>query len=705
MRIHETHLLPVVSTRQVFTHQPLVRSLLAAGLACSLMLSGCSRDPGEQALNNATVTLASLDVGVGSQLPPELTRTKLQSVISDLEPLTTGDSPQAGDAAVLLGMAHRGMALQDFKQIAANERDLSLAYPAIRTQLHNWEMNNATATATAQYDPAPELADIDDQIAAKQKNIAKAEAKAKEIENTISSLLAQVNDRLNQAADLRKQAGQLKLQMADVSATEGLALAKQVRELSRRADKLEFEARELKNKADQLGLDQKAAAEEIKKFKTQIELLGKARLSVQQRASLAEKTAADARGRAQQAGDDIADRLENADHGVIVQRQTIDAAYEPVLNQLSKALRSAQSGSSARRSTAKLTIGQIQQSIGDVHFTHALSLEGYADLLTELADADPALANAAQYADHARQAREAAIADRSAAFDAYKSAIDAYNGAGARGEVKTLIEQANTKLRQLAGKVGAGAVDAQALSNLQDEAASETQEQDDAANERANESDASNAAEGDDESQLRQMLRDMATAFADGHAVEGIAMIEPASDADAAILDKMDELMAGTNALDSATEAAFGQKFSEWALANMGQGQVNMSMNPQEMFNNIDDLDIRISGDQAVAISPQAGTPDITFHKVNGQWKMVLDMKSLMAGAMPAGTSQDSLDKMLGMFPELYDAQAQAYQEIVQEVKDGTLQSNQAVAVRLQTKLQPVMMKLMQAMMPDMGGG
>ena len=679
------------------------RFVLIAGCACTLLLGGCQRDPADEALDQASIRLASLDVGLGTHMPPQLTRDKLHQIITDMEPLIAASSPQAGDASVLLAMAQRGLALQDSADLAQRERELVNLFPKTRARLHAWVMNNATATATATYDPTPEFDDIASQVLARQKDIATQEARAKEIESQISNLLEQVSTRLGHSADLRKQAGALKLQIPDVSATEGLALAKQVRELGRQADTIEFEARDIKNKTDQLRLDDRAVIQEIKKLKIQIGLLSSARSAVEKRAQQAEKTAAQARGLAQLAGDAISELLESPDTGIIGLRESLDTDYDPIISQLETATRSARSGTTARRSSAQRAIGQIQQSLGDVHFAHALGLESYANLLDEITDATPALPNAAQYADRASQAKEAAIQARTHAFDAYTAALSAYEATGARGDVKDLIDQANNKLRELAGRVGAGAVDAQALEDLQNSMADETapdksQADSAAANDSAIDS-------GDEEAALRQAIQTATDAFKSGDTEAGIAFIEPATDADAAIVDRLGSLATSSSALDAATEAAFGEKFTQWAKSNAPANANMGAMNPDDLLgDDLKNLDIRIQGDQAVAISSTPNVPDIKFRKVDGQWKMVLDMADMMSQSMPAGLPPDSVSKMIGILPDLFDAQAVAFSELAQEVKDGTLESNQAVAVKLQTKLQPVMTKLMQSMMPSGGG-
>lgn len=682
------------------THMPLRNGVLrlaaAAGLAATLILAGCSEDADEQALDQASIKLASVDVGVGSQMPPKETARQFREVISAMQPLASGDHAHAGDAAVLLAMAQRGLGLQAAAKVAEMDREARNELPKIRAHLRAWLKHSTAAEAEGAYDPAPEITQIDAEVRSRQQDIQRVEASKAEIQDRISGLMDQVQERVTRAAELRNEAGTLRLQMPNVSATEGLALSERIRTLSREADALEFEARELKNQADQLGLDERAANLEIEKFRTQVELLGQSRVAVEGRGTAAQRSAADARGYAQEAAESLADLIENS---LVAKRAAIDAAAAEAVSQMQTAARSARSGTTARRNSAQLAIGQSQQGLGDAHWAHAMGLDAYASLMNELAAADPALPNASQYAQRAAEAREKATNAKRAAFEAYTAAVSAYESAGARGDAGDRMNEAMQRLRELAAVVGAGVVDADALSQLEDSAPD--QDESAGASDPAPGSDV--AASTDPEAELRAALDAAIQASDEGRYSDAARMLHPDTDADAPLVPLLTDLLAATEELDGATEAAFGQRFTRWAEEN-ATGDSMGDMNPSIFANSAaEDWDIRVQGDEAIALTGDPAQPEIRFRRVEGEWKMLLNMDALGGAEVP----EQFAASMAELMPEILNASTEAFREAAAGVESGALQSNQAVQVTIQTKMQAIGMKVMQKMMESgaMPGG
>jgi hypothetical protein len=113
-------------------HRTALRLALAAGCAVALTLGGCSDDPAEQALDNASVTLASLDVGVGTQIPPAESNKRFSEVVAEMQPIASGGETYSADASVLLAMAQRGLALQSAAEVSEAERAALDIMPKLR---------------------------------------------------------------------------------------------------------------------------------------------------------------------------------------------------------------------------------------------------------------------------------------------------------------------------------------------------------------------------------------------------------------------------------------------------------------------------------------------------------------------------------------------------------------------------------------------
>jgi chromosome segregation ATPase len=670
-----------------------------------MALAGCGRDDGEQALSDATIKLAALDVGVGTRMPEGVSTQTYNEVVQSMQPLASGQGALAADAAVLLSNAQRGLGIHHAAEAAELEKNALNMMPGIRARLRAWQMHNAAAAAAAAYDPAPELARIDADVRARQEDAERVRAAKQEIEQRIAGLLNQVADRLSQASALRDQAGSLQLQIPAVSATEGLALAEQIRELSRQADKLEFEARDLKNQADNLALDVASAEVEITKLTTQGELFGQSRAAVQSRAKAAQEHAASARGDAQEAAVEIAERVDTGEGALTPYRQQqVAPATERAISQFQTAAASARPAtSSARRSNAQLALGQAQQSLGDAHWTSALGLDTYAQLMEELAAAEPPLPSAAEYASRAQQARTQANESRQAAYDAYQAAKSAFGATGASGDAKALLDQVSARLNEISRAVGKGVVSEETLGGLEDPADDGDEAESDASDEPADESENAADASTDSEAELRAAIQDAIAAMSEGRIADLEAFLLPASQTEQALLDLVRPLMESSAALDEATNTAFGQRFTLWMASDPEMQQAagavpSLGFDPMALYNvDVQELDLRVRDDEAILLTESDAFPELNFRREGGHWRLVLDMASM--GADPA-----TMEAQLAQGQPIIDAIAGLYDQARAQVESGELQSNRAVGAWINSRVAQVIMEQMEQMQSPGGG-
>ena len=693
---------------------------VAALVACAgmLWLGGCGQDPNEQTLSDASIKLASLNAGKGTPLPEKTATAGFREVIEQLQPLANGDGPIAADAAVLVSAAQRGLGLHEMGKAADLQRLALSRLPAIRAELEAWKMHNAAAAAAASYDPAPEFARIDDGVRDRQEQAERARAAKADIDREIAGLLESVASRMAEASDLRGQAGALQLQIPGLSATEGLALTEQIRVLTRKADALEFAARELKTQADHKTADLHATEVEIAKLESQIALFAKSRTAVQTRQAAAQQRAAEARGDAQKAAGMIAMLVDTADSAVPPALAEVMAANESSLElspeelfgsgpaaitpflaavvtptiestarQFTTAASTAKRASSGRREASQIALGEAKQSLGDIRWLQAGGLDAYAQMMEELAAAHPALPSAAEYASRAQAARAESVEAKQAAFEAFQDAKRAYEGSGAKGEVKDRLEEVGTRLNEISKVVGEGVMDAEAMGALEEPI---LEEEADFEEPRAEEP----LAAGDGpEAELRATIQRVIEAAEAGDYDAVIDFLHPASDADVSFIEMTGMMLRAMGRLDSATRTTFGEPFTAWMennpdpmlgqLGNMGGGALGFEL---------EDLDLRVQGDEAVALSPIPNMPDTKFAKVDGQWKQVIDTQALLADNPMAGAA---LEMMQSMIP----AMASSFEELAASVEAGDLDNNAAVAEAFKAKL----MAIMQQQMP--GGG
>lgn len=680
-------------------HRRPIRLALLAGTVGVLGLVGCGPDADERALSDASIKLSSIDVGVGTRVPPGVSGATYNEVINAMQPLAAGEGALAADAAVLVAQAQRGRGIHALDQAAALENDAINMMPGIRARLRGWQMHNAAAEAAAAYDPSPELSRIDADVRARQEEAEQQRSRKAEIESRVSELLNQVADRLAKASALRDDAGSLQLRIPSVTATEGLELAERIRELSREADRLEFEARDLKNQADRLALDVQGSKVQIDKLTTQVELLGQSRAAVQARAKASEEEAARARADAQKAAAEIAARVDTGDGALTPFRENqIVPATEEALREFQAAASSARGGVGARRSNAQIAIGQAQQSLGDTLWNRALGYEAYGQLMEELATAEPALPAAAEYASRAGAAQASANEARQSAFEAYQAAKGAYESTGASGEARDLLDQVSIRLNEISRQVGEGVVDSAALDSLSEPEI----EQDAAPEDEADGYERGEAAPAADaEEEIRSLLRNIEASVEAGRYTELVRHLHPASDAEARIIDQLAGPLEAFERLDRVTADSFGQSFTAWLEEQAPEGMGGQTMNPAEMFKvSPDEMDVRVRGDEAIVLTGDPESPEIPLRRIDGEWKIVLEADQLGMNDVPPEMQQAMED----FFPRLMQASGDAYAAAADGVESGALRSNQAVMVSITNTLQPLMMELMQEMMGPGGG-
>ena len=672
--------------------------LLSAGCVGLICLAGCGRDSDEQSVAEASIMLAAMDNGSGTPSPEVSAKAGYTEVINSLQSIAGGDGPHAADAAVLVAEAQQGIAVQATERAAELLHAAQLRQSSIRAQLRAWQMHSAAAAAAASYDASPEIAAIDRSTREKQDQAEAEQARKATIEADIAGLLRQVTDRLAQASELRAQAGNLRLEIARVSETEGLRLTEQIRELSRAADKLEFEAREIKVRADRRNLDLQESEVEITKLTNQIELLGQSRSAVQTRAAASQEQAARARGDAEKAAVEIASRVDTGENALTPFMDTqASAAMQEAISGFKSAIASANKARSTRKSAANLAIGQAQQNLADIQWSYAQSLDSYAQLMAELASAQPALPAAAEYASRAETASQQATEAKQAAYDGYQAAKSAYSGAGATGDARDRLNAVGSRLDAISAIVGDGVVDAAALESL---AAPEEVASDDT----GDTADTPTAdASGDPVADLRATLAEVMRALSEGRLTDAEEFVVPAGDAEAAVLTAMRPVFSASVRLDQASQAAFGQTFSQWSATDP-QAQAQAASMPSfappaaELAEiDVETLDIRVQGDQGVLLTGNSDVPQINFRREGGEWKLVFDM-SMLGEQMPAGADPSEVLAQMG---PMMQGIGNVLDQAVGKVESGELQSNQAVAAWMNTQMMQVFMQMMQ----EQGGG
>jgi predicted nucleic acid-binding Zn-ribbon protein len=427
-------------------HRTRPASLILALPACALLLLGCEEDPASEAIRDANVKLTAL-----TNISGDYAETTYSSVIQNLRTASNqGSDAQKAAAQLLIARAEFGLAAKPARQAAEAEAAAADSLREIRSVLGEYLTIKSLADANASYSPGEDLAEIDEEIEAKAREIDQARAAKAEIDQRVQQLR-------DQAARLREQADELRLQERDmrdaVLAAETAAIAAELmvetQRIRREADAFDVDASKLEARADQIAPESTLQQREIDKLTRQQELLSAARAETVERGETSQQMARDLREKASQAAAELADLASELE---TLREQTLAPAVERAIAAYGKARSAANQARTFSRGlrgdASGAIIGEAQHAIGDLAAAHATGLEAYID--TFAAIGDTSIEGAGGYASRADQAKEAYRNWLMQAAEAYADAAGAFGGAE-EGLGAELTKTAD-RLRALAGE-------------------------------------------------------------------------------------------------------------------------------------------------------------------------------------------------------------------------------------------------------------
>ena len=656
----------------------------ALALSCSLLvgLTGCGEDKAQQAIDEAARSLAALNAGAGGrQLSIDSVYERVRTGLGSL-PGSASESQKAA-ASLLIAQAERGLAEREATQAAIHMGEaLRLIGPA-EAELRSFMLNTARAADAQSYNPAPLLADLTQRRAQAQAESTRLQAEIAAQEQ----LAAQLNQ---QVATLREQADEFRLKAADLQSqataggpTAGLPNAQAAHEARRAADAIALQAQAIEQ--DAMAASRAAAELEIEgqKFIEQIQALDQAQESVVQRQQSAQTEATAARQAAEQAASLLQATLSGEGGLDALHASIIPGSFEPAIRGYEASIRTAQGARAEQRGSASLAIALANQSLANLHSSRAEGLMGYVAVLE--AAAREGVPGAQAFTTRAQQARERAAEHVQAAATAYEAAIENYEASGAQGEAKSTRDSLSARLGELRGLVLDQQVAPESFSPIDRSDSDES-------------GDAAPAGEGgDDTAALRGALREFQEAIATQDGVRATAFLHAAGPEEEALLASLSDMAERSARLDAATETAFGQKFSTWSAENpQAMGPLGGMDNSEMMAGplagvDLESLDLRVSGDEAVAMLDDGSSVDL--RRVDGTWKMLFSFEAM-------GLPPEALQGM-AMMEQMSAQMGMLVDSLTSRVESGELTSNQAVAVVMVGEV----MNAMRQMMGGQGGG
>lgn len=595
---------------------------------------------------------------------------------------------QVAAANLLLARGHAGLAeiaAQDAATLEA--RSLGLV-PAARVALDQWLALNAAADAQAAFDPAPDIARIESQIAERQKQADEQRAAKDRQLAVIRGLEKQAEELAVRVRSMREQEVALRATASNASETRRLEILTEVNRLRREADQVEKEAANL---IAQAALEKPKADEmqaRIDEYTLQSQLLGEERETVRKRGQDLAAAAQTARTEARAA----ADRLASIVAEIETARKEVDAPTEAAIRGYTMAAAAARkavnNGPRESQGAAASAAGNFQHLLGEVHGAHAFGQRTIAELLRAIASARPALPQSAAFAAKAGEFETSAAASAKAAEDAYRDAAGSYTKAGAEslaaamnalaGEADAAPE-ATEPPAEPAPAAGDAAADGTAMDPPAEPAGA--------------------TAEADIRAVIEQMIN--ATRAADFGALKGmIALDDPQA---RPVLDALIDASDGPAKLNAQAVSTYGKSLKELIEASQVQ---SVKSNPMlvSMLQQIEGMNVlpgdisTISAADAVIVMEGAdramvtmpGSDDdvaepqaLTFVKHEGAWK--IDANSVFQGA-------DGLAQMSAMLP-MIKGMGEAFSAVHTKLAAGEYADADRMLIDLNTQLMAAMMK------------
>jgi hypothetical protein len=180
--------------------------------------------------------------------------------------------------------------------------------------------------------------------------------------------------------------------------------------------------------------------------------------------------------------------------------------------------------------------------------------------------------------------------------------------------------------------------------------------------------------------ELRAAIGAATDAMRAGDMEAAIAFLHPATPEDEPYVEMLGGMVREMGRLDAATAQAFGQSFSAWSEENPDPMLAGLSgmggaggLDPEAM-------DIRVRGDEAVALTGNAAQPELEFRRVDGEWKQVVAIAAEIAENPMAASMVEVFPRLSTLFGALAD-----------DVEAGDLESNEAVVDALKARLMTLM--------------
>lgn len=422
-----------------------LRTIAIAGLLTLMAGAGAGCDQRSQAaeaLAQSQRELTTLGLADGLSASDARREKVYKDVIARLQPVAgEGNESQSGAASALLAQAHAGLGeIHTDRAVEAAGRAMAQVR-LLGSLIDRRDGHVALVAAMSAYDPSSDAAALRSQLSERRTELSTAQARVGELAARIAGLEATLAEHTGAASSLRAEEGELRARSLDAEQGERLSVVERAVEKQRGADAAEGKATGVRAQIALVAPELAAARTVVERVEKQIKFLQDGEKQIKALQAADREQAQVNRGAADEAGQELARRAEEL--GTHFKEQ-VEPEFDAAFKSFAAALRAASSAKGAGpndRTLAQLEKARIQQSLAGAHRSRAIVQSIRADVLGELARAQPSIGGAESFASGASEASAAAAVSYAAAAEAYAAAIEALGSAGGRGELSEKLER------------------------------------------------------------------------------------------------------------------------------------------------------------------------------------------------------------------------------------------------------------------------
>lgn len=430
-------------------------AISAAALTLAIGVGGCDQE------DSVAVTLASVERDLatihpgGSAVAGESTREAVYSrAISQLRAASRDGTDAQKDAAnMMLAQAQGGMARLAASRAAELEKQFLNDATRMRALLDLYVAQSAHGEALGNVNLANERDELDRAIAAVDARLNEAQRRREQLRGEAERFKSLADQHTRQVEAMRADAGRLRSQALDASATQAAELIEQAHQIQREAAASEVEAARQMAEMEKVTPRVEEQDRLIASLNEERSRLAAARRRVDVRGQDARQQSQTARAEALEAAEAVAlalDEMEAMRNGPLAER------WNEATTQAEGAVSAMRQARGVDRATSSMLVGEAQLRLAEMRLGMARGLERYALMLDGLASVEPAL----PFADRVAQIREGVIVERDEARQAAREAVEeaaaTFEGAAVRDQaIRDRLDQMQQVLHGIAGSDGA----------------------------------------------------------------------------------------------------------------------------------------------------------------------------------------------------------------------------------------------------------